>query len=118
LKLSVAIATTIITTTVVIVVILEISTITNTYAQLDPQLLPLPPLWISEISNDVAKYQVFQIIDNKNEKDHIESMENTSEKCEQKEEEIKELQVCSIKEDNKINSDPFSLFADISNKTQ
>jgi hypothetical protein len=116
LKLSVVIAT--ITTTVVIVVILGISPIINIDAQWEPQPLPLPLLWISEIPEDIAEGQVSQIIDNKDGKDHIESMENTSEKCNDKEEEIKELQVCSIKEGNKINSDPLGLFADISNRTQ
>jgi hypothetical protein len=116
LKLSVVIAT--ITTTVVIVVILGISPIINIDAQWEPQPLSLPLLWISESPEDVAEGQVSQIIDNKDGKDHIESMENTSEKCNDKEEEIKELQVCSIKEGNKINSDPLGLFADISNRTQ
>ena len=116
MKLSVVIAT--ITTTVVIVVILGISPIINIDAQWEPQPLSLPLLWISEIPEDVAEGQVSQIIDNKDGKDHIESMENTSEKCNDKEEEIKELQVCSIKEGNKINSDPLGLFADISNRTQ
>jgi hypothetical protein len=118
LKLSVVIAT--ITTTVVIVVILGISPIINIDAQWEPQplSLPLPLLWISEIPEDIAEGQVSQIIDNKDGKDHIESMENTSEKCNDKEEEIKELQVCSIKEGNKINSDPLGLFADIANRTR
>jgi hypothetical protein len=116
LKLSVVIAT--ITTTVVIVVILGISPIINIDAQWEPQPLSLPLLWISESPEDVAEGQVSQIIDNKDGKDHIESMENTSEKCNDKEEEIKELQVCSIKEGNKINSDPLGLFADIANRTR
>jgi hypothetical protein len=116
LKLSVVIAT--ITTTVVIVMILGISPIINIDAQWEPQPLSLPLLWISESPEDVAEGQVSQIIDNKDGKDHIESMENTSEKCNDKEEEIKELQVCSIKEGNKINSDPLGLFADIANRTR
>ena len=116
MKLSVVIAT--ITTTVAIVVILGISPIINIDAQWEPQPLSLPLLWISESPEDVAEGQVSQIIDNKDGKDHIESMKNTSEKCNDKEEEIKELQVCSIKEGNKINSAPLGLFADISNRTQ
>ena len=74
-----------------VAIILGISTI-NIYAQLDPQP---------------------QIIGNKN----VESLENTSEKCEEKEENI-ELKICSSKEDNKIINDPLGLFTDISNKTR
>ncbi|MGI9012531.1 MAG: hypothetical protein ACR2F1_15275 [Nitrososphaeraceae archaeon] len=77
-----------------VAVILGISTI-NIYAQLDPQP---------------------QIIGNKNVEDHIKSLENTSEKCEEKEENI-ELRVCSSGEGNKITNDPLGLFTDISNKT-
>lgn len=73
---------------------LGISTI-NIYAQLDPQP---------------------QIIGNKNVEDNKESLENTSEKCDEKEKNI-ELRVCSSGEDNKITNDPFGLFTDISNKT-
>jgi hypothetical protein len=78
-----------------VAIILGINTI-NIYAQLDPQP---------------------QIIDNKNVEDNIKSLDNTSEKCEEKEENI-ELSICSSKgESNKITNDPFGLFTDISNKT-
>lgn len=86
----------------------------NIYAQLSPQ--PLQPLGSSEIPKDVIKDQISQIMDNKSE-DHIKSLENTSKKCDKKKENI-ELKVCSSENDNKINSDPFNLFVDISNKTQ
>jgi hypothetical protein len=81
-------------TITVVAIILGMSTI-NTYAQLDSQP---------------------QVIGNKNVEDNIKSLENTSKKCEEKEENI-ELQVCSSGEDNKITNDPFGLFTDISNKT-
>lgn len=113
MKLAIVIAIPII---VVIVVILGISTIIDTYAQLNPQ--PLTSLQLFEIPEDVTKDQVSQIIGNKTEKDHKEKMENASGTCDEKEEEIKELQVCTIEGGNKINSDPLGLFADISNKTQ
>lgn len=105
----------VIATTVVGLVILGLSIMINTYAQGGPQLLL--PLSFSEIPKDVVKDQVSQIIGNKSGEDHIKSLENTSKKCEEKEENI-ELRVCSSEEGNKINSDPFNLFVDISNKTQ
>ena len=70
----------------------------------------------SEIPKDVVKDQVSQIMDNKSE-DHIKSLENASKDCDKKEENI-ELRICSSKEGNKTNNDPFGLFVDISNKTQ
>lgn len=77
-----------------VAIILGINTI-NIYAQLDPQP---------------------QILGNKNVEDNIKSLENTSEKCDEKEENI-ELRVCSGGEDNKITNDLFGLFTDVSNKT-
>lgn len=100
-------------TIAIVAVILGINTI-NIYAQLGPQ--PLQPLGSSEIPEDVAKDQVSQIIDNKNVEDNIKNLENTSEKCEEKEVNI-ELRVCSSEQGNKITNDPFGLFTDISNKT-
>ena len=88
----------------------------NTYAQGGPQPQPLPPLTFSEISNDMVKDQVSQLMDNKSGEDHIKSLENASKNCDKKEENI-ELRICSNEEDNKINNDPFGLFVDISNKT-
>ena len=97
-----------------VAVILGISTI-NIYAQLSPQ--PLQPLGSSDIPENVAKDQVSQIIGNKNVQDPIKILENTSEKCEEEEENI-ELRVCSSGEgNNKITNDPLGLFTDISNKT-
>jgi hypothetical protein len=99
-----------------VAVILGISTI-NIYAQFGAQP-PLQPLGSSEILEDVAKDQVSQIIGNKKVEDHIKSLGNTSEKCEEKEEENIELRVCSSEEGNKITNDPLGLFVDKSNKTQ
>lgn len=90
--------------------------IMNTYAQGVAQQL-LPTLSYSEIPKDAVKDQVSQIMDNKSEEDHIKSLENASKNCDEKEENI-ELKICSSKEGNKINNDPFGLFVDISNKTQ
>lgn len=78
-------------TIVAVAIILGISNMMNLYAQLD-----LQP----------------QIIGNKN----VKSLENRSEKWEEKEENI-ELKICSITEGNKIINDPLGLFTDISNKT-
>ncbi len=104
----------IIITIAAVAVILGISTI-NIYAQLGPQPLQLPGS--SEIPKDVEKDQVSQIIGNKNGEDHIKILKNASKKCDEKEENM-ELRVCSSEEgNNKINSDPFNLFVDISNKT-
>ncbi len=98
-----------------VAVILGISIMINTYVQGGSQPL-LPPLSFSEIPKDVVKDQVSQIMDNKSE-DHIKSLENASKDCNKKEENI-ELRICSSKEGNKTNNDPFGLFVDISNKTQ
>jgi hypothetical protein len=106
----------IITTIAVGAVIFGISIIMNTSAQGVPEHL-LSTLSFSEISKDVVKDQVSQSIDNKSGEDHIKSLENASENCDKKEENI-ELRMCSSKEGNKINNDPFGLFLDISNKTQ
>ena len=87
---------TVVITIPAVAIILGISTI-NIYAQLDPQP---------------------QIIGNKNVEDNTKKLENTSEKCEEKKENI-ELRVCPTGgEDNKITNDPFGLFTDISNKTR
>jgi len=106
----------IIITIAALAVILGISSIMNTYAQGVPQQLP-PTLSLSEITKDVVKDQVSQIMDNKSGEDHIKSLENASKNCDEKEENI-ELRMCSSKEGNKINNDPLGLFIDISNKTQ
>ena len=106
----------IIITIAAIAVILGISITMNTYAQVVPQQLR-PTLSLSEITKNVVKNQVSQIMDNKSEEDHIKSLENASKNCDEKEENI-ELRMCSSKEGNKINNDPLGLFIDISNKTQ
>jgi hypothetical protein len=106
----------IIITIAAIAVILGISITMNTYAQGVPEQLP-PTLSLSEITKDVVKDQVSQIMDNKSEEDHIKSLENASKNCDEKEENI-ELRMCNSKEGNKINNDPLGLFIDISNKTQ
>ena len=105
----------IIITIAAIAVILGISITMNTYAQGVPQQL-LPTLSFSEITKDVIKDQVSQIMDNKSGEDHIKSLENDSKNCDEKEENI-ELRMCNSKEGNKINNDPLGLFVDISNKT-
>jgi hypothetical protein len=97
-------------------VILGISIMMNTYAQVGPQLL-LPTLSLSEITEDVVKDEVSQIIDNKSGEDQLKNFENASKNCDEKEENL-ELRMCSSKEGNEINNDPLGLFVDISNKTQ
>jgi hypothetical protein len=106
----------IIITIAVVAVIFGISIMMNIYAQGVSQQL-LPTLSFSEITKDVVKDQVPQSMDKKSGEDHIKSLENTSKNCDKKEENI-ELRMCSSKEGNKINNDPFGLFGDISNKTQ
>ena len=99
-----------------VAVILETSIIMNTYAQGVPKQL-LPTLSFSKIPKDVVKDQVSQFMDNKSGEDLIKSLGNASKDCDEKEENI-ELRICSSKEGNKINNDPFGLFGDISNITQ
>jgi hypothetical protein len=106
----------IIITIAALAVILGISITMDTYAQGVPQQL-LPTLSFSEITKDVVKDQVSQIMDNKSGEDHIKSLENDSKNCDEKKENI-ELRMCSSKEGSKINNDPLGLFVDISNKTQ
>jgi proline dehydrogenase len=105
----------IITTIAAGAVIFGISIMMNTYAQGVPEQL-LSTLSYSEITKDVVKDQVSQIMDNKSEEDHRKSLENASKNCDEKEENI-ELTMCISKEGNKINNDPLGLFGDISNKT-
>ena len=67
----------IIITIATIAVILGISITMNTYAQGVTQQLR-PTLSLSEITKDVVKDQVSQIMDNKSGEDHIKSLENAS----------------------------------------